>query len=154
LTSVDYVDINVKDQAVLARMEGIGMRFMLQVGADRDTEAGVLPTTELLAAMGRFNEAMIAAGILPAGEGLQPSSKGVRISFAGAEPSVIEPPFAEPNELIAGFWMIEIKSKEAAIDWAMRAPFDTGANEIARCSRRRISRLRSKASGEEQQCRP
>ena len=106
------------------------MRFISQVRADRDTEAGVLPTKQLLAAMGRFNEEMIAAGILLAGEGLQPSSKGVRISFAGAKPSVIEPPFAEPNELIAGFWMIEIESKEAAIDWAMRAPFDNGAIEI------------------------
>ena len=106
------------------------MRFMLQVRADRDTEAGVMPKKELVAAMGRFNEEMIKAGIMLAGEGLQPSSKGARISFSSGEPTVIEPPFAAPGELIAGFWMIDVASKEAAIDWARRAPFEDGIIEI------------------------
>jgi hypothetical protein len=111
-------------------MEGVGMRFMLQVRADRDTEAGVMPSKELVAAMGRFNEEMIKAGIMLAGEGLHPSSKGARISFAKGKPSVIEPPFATPDELIAGFWIIDVASKAAAIDWARRAPFVDGIIEI------------------------
>jgi hypothetical protein len=106
------------------------MRFMLQVRADRDTEAGVMPSRELVAAMGRFNEEMIKAGIMLAGEGLQPSSKGARISFVGGKPTVIEGPFADPRELIAGFWMIQVPSKAAAIDWAKRAPFEGGVIEI------------------------
>ena len=106
------------------------MRFILQVRADRDTEAGVLPTKELVAAMGQFNEAMMAAGIMLAADGLHPSSKGARISFAGGKPTVIEPPFADPKELIAGFWIIDVASKEAAIDWAKRAPFGDGLIEI------------------------
>ena len=106
------------------------MRFMLQVRADRDTEAGVLPSKELVAAMGRFNEEMMTAGIMLAGEGLQPSSKGARISFAGGKPTVIEPPFGDPTELIAGFWIVDVTSKEAAIDWARRAPFEDGVIEI------------------------
>jgi hypothetical protein len=106
------------------------MRFMLQVRADRDTEAGVLPTKELVAAMGRFNEEMIRAGIMLAADGLHASSKGARVSFAGGKPSVIEPPFADPKELIAGFWIIDVASKEAAIDWARRAPFGDGIIEI------------------------
>jgi hypothetical protein len=106
------------------------MRFMLQVRADRDTEAGVLPSAELVAAMGKFNQEMIDAGVMLSADGLQPSSKGVRVSFAGGRPTVIEPPFAEPHELIAGFWMIQVPSKEAAIDWAKRAPFPSGTVEI------------------------
>jgi hypothetical protein len=106
------------------------MRFMLQVRADRDTEAGVLPTKELVAAMGRFNEEMIRAGIMLAADGLHASSKGARVSFAGGKPSVIEPPFADPKELIAGFWIIDVASNEAAIDWARRAPFGDGIIEI------------------------
>src|ERR1700681_4909597 len=106
------------------------MRFMLQVRADRDTEAGVMPTKELVAAMGKFNAEMIEAGVMLAGDGLHPSSKGARISFAGGTPTLIEPPFAEPNELIAGFWIIDVKSREEAIDWARRAPFDGGTIEI------------------------
>jgi hypothetical protein len=106
------------------------MRFMLQVRADHDTEAGVMPSAELVAAMGKFNEEMIKAGIMLAGEGLHPSSKGARVSFAGGKPSVIDPPFAAPTELIAGFWIIDVASKEAAIDWARRAPFGDGVIEI------------------------
>lgn len=103
------------------------MRFMLQVRADRDSEAGVMPSAELVAAMGQFNEEMIKAGVMLAGEGLHPSSKGARVSFAGGEPTVIEPPFAEPNELISGFWIIQVASKEEAIAWVRRAPFGAGA---------------------------
>jgi hypothetical protein len=106
------------------------MRFMLQVRADKDTEAGVMPSKELVAAMGKFNAEMIEAGVMLAADGLHPSSKGARVSFAGGKPKLIEPPFAEPNELIAGFWIIDVKSKEAAIDWARRAPFEGGAIEI------------------------
>lgn len=106
------------------------MRFMLQVRASKDSEAGVMPSKELVAAMGKFNEAMIKSGVMLAGEGLHPSSKGARISFAGGSPKVIDPPFAEPNELIAGFWIIEVKSKDEAIEWAKRAPFERGEIEI------------------------
>jgi hypothetical protein len=106
------------------------MRFMLQVRADRDTEAGVMPKKELVAAMGRFNEEMMQAGIMLAGEGLQPSSKGARVAFASGKPTVVEPPFADPTELIAGFWIIDVASREAAIDWARRAPFEDGVIEI------------------------
>ena len=98
------------------------MRFMLQVRADRDTEAGVLPSQELVAAMGRFNEEMIKAGIMLAGEGLQPSSKGARVKFSGTKRTVIDGPFAETKELIAGFWLIQVKSKEEAIEWVKRCP--------------------------------
>lgn len=103
------------------------MRFMLQVRADRDSEAGKMPSAELVAAMGRFNEEMINAGIMLAGEGLHPSSKGACIVYAGGAPRLVEPPFAEPNELIAGFWIIQVESRQAAIDWAKRAPFGEGA---------------------------
>jgi hypothetical protein len=102
------------------------MRFMLQVRADRKSEAGVMPSAELIAAMGKFNEAMIAAGIMLAGEGLHPSSKGARIVFTEAGPKVVEPPFAEPNELVSGFWIIDVKSRQEAIDWALRVPFEPG----------------------------
>ena len=106
------------------------MRFMLQVRADRNTEAGAMPKKELVAAMGKFNEAMIEAGVMLAGEGLHPSSKGARVSFAGGKPILQQPPFATPNELIAGFWIIQVPSKEAAIDWVKRVPFEDGVIEI------------------------
>jgi hypothetical protein len=102
------------------------MRFMMQVRADKKTEAGVLPSKDLVAAMGRFNEAMAKAGVLLAGEGLQPSSKGARITFSGAKRTVTAGPFTETRELIAGFWMIQVKSKEEAIEWAKRVPFTDG----------------------------
>ena len=102
------------------------MRFMVQVRATRDSEAGKMPSAELIAAMGKFNEEMMSAGVMLAGEGLHPSSKGARIVFSGASPKVIEPPFAEPVELVSGFWIIEVPSREAAIGWAKRAPFGDG----------------------------
>ena len=106
------------------------MRFMLQVRANRDSEAGIMPAQELFAAMGKFNNEMVEAGIMLAADGLHPSSKGARVLFAGAKRTVIEGPFPDPNELIAGFWMIQVKSKEEAIDWARRAPFLGGVVEI------------------------
>lgn len=106
------------------------MRFMLQVRADQDTEAGKLPGRELIEAMGRFNQAMIDAGMMLAADGLQPSSKGARVSFADGKASVIEPPFAPPQELIAGFWIIQVASRQEAIDWACRVPFQGGTIEI------------------------
>jgi hypothetical protein len=99
------------------------MRFMVMVKANGDSEAGVLPTREALAAMGRFNEEMAKAGVMLAGEGLQASSKGARISFSGGRRTVTDGPFTETKELIAGFWMIQVASREEAIAWISRAPF-------------------------------
>jgi hypothetical protein len=103
------------------------MRFMVIVKADKDTEAGVLPSEQLLADMGRYNEELVKAGIMLAGEGLQPSSKGARIRFSGNKRTVIDGPFAETKELVAGFWIWQVKSKEEAIEWAKRCPNPTGA---------------------------
>jgi hypothetical protein len=102
------------------------MRFMVLVKADQNSEAGVLPSTELLAQMGKFNEELVKAGVLLAAEGLQPSSKGARIKFSGDKRSVIDGPFAEAKELVAGFWIWQVKSKEEAIEWARRCPNPTG----------------------------
>jgi hypothetical protein len=98
------------------------MRFMLLVKATKDTEAGVLPSEELLTEMGKYNEELAKAGVLLAGEGLQPSSKGARIKFSGDKRTVTDGPFTESKELIAGFWLIEAKSKEEAIEWVKRCP--------------------------------
>ena len=102
------------------------MRFMILVKANKDTEAGVLPSEQLLTEMGKYNEELVKAGVLLAGEGLQPSSKGARVKFSGAKRTVIDGPFAEVKELIAGFWLIEAKSKEEAIEWVKRIPNPTG----------------------------
>ena len=102
------------------------MRFMMQVRADKKTESGVLPSKELVVAMGKFNEAMAKAGVMLAGDGLQPSSKGARVTFSGAKRTVSEGPFPEAKELIAGYWMIQVKSKQEAIEWAKRVPFADG----------------------------
>jgi hypothetical protein len=102
------------------------MRFMILVKADKNTEAGVLPSQQLLTEMGKFNEELVKAGVMLAGEGLQPSSKGARVKFSGAKRTVIDGPFAEVKELIAGFWLIEAKSKEEAIEWVKRIPNPTG----------------------------
>jgi len=102
------------------------MRFMVIVKANHDTEAGVMPTQELLEAMGKYNEELVKAGIMLAGEGLQPSSKGARIRFSGSKRTVVDGPFAETKELIAGFWLWQCRSKEEAIEWAKRCPNPTG----------------------------
>jgi len=102
------------------------MRFMMLVKASKESEAGALPSKELLAAMGKFNEEMAKAGVLLAGEGLHASSKGARITFSGSKRTVTDGPFAETKELLAGFWMIEVKSKAEAVAWASRVPFADG----------------------------
>src|SRR5438034_6777365 len=102
------------------------MRFMVMVKATEDSEAGQLPSTELLTAMGKYNEELVKAGVMLAGEGLHPSSKGVRIKFEGSKRTVIDGPFTESKELVAGFWLWQCKSREEAIEWLKRAPFDGG----------------------------
>ncbi len=102
------------------------MRVMVMVKATKETEAGQLPTTEEIAAMGQFNEELAKAGVLLAGEGLQPSSKGVRVRFSGSKRTVIDGPFAETKELIAGFWIWQVKSMAEAIEWVKRCPNPTG----------------------------
>jgi len=102
------------------------MRFMVIVKADESSEAGIMPSTELLASMGKYNEELVRAGVMLAGEGLAPSSKGVRVKFEGAKRTVTDGPFTETKELIAGFWLWQCKSKEEAIEWLKRAPFDGG----------------------------
>jgi hypothetical protein len=100
----------------------INMRCMVIVKATKDSEAGVMPSTELLAAMGKFNEELVKAGIMLAGEGLQPSSKGKRVQFSGSSRTVIDGPFTETKELIAGFWLWQVRSMEEAVEWAKRCP--------------------------------
>jgi hypothetical protein len=102
------------------------MRVMVLIKADKDTEAGVLPSQELLAAMGKYNEELVKAGIMLAGEGLHPSSKGVRVRFSGNKRTVIDGPFAETKEMIAGFWLWQVKSMDEAIEWLKRCPNPTG----------------------------
>ncbi len=105
------------------------MRFMMIVKANADTEASKMPSMELLEAMGKFNEEMVKAGVMLAGEGLQASSKGAKVIFKpGQKPAAVDGPFSETKELIAGFWMIQVKSKEEAIQWATRCP--ASKNEI------------------------
>jgi len=98
------------------------MRCIVMVKANRDSEAGVMPSEQLLAEMGRFNEELVKAGIMLAAEGLQPSSKGARVKFSGSQRSVIDGPFAETKELVAGFWLWQVKSMEEAIEWVKRCP--------------------------------
>jgi hypothetical protein len=102
------------------------MRFMVIVPANKDSEAGVLPDQEILTKMGKFNEEMVKAGVMLAGEGLQATSKGARIKFSGGKTTVTDGPFTESKELIAGFWLIQVKNKDEAIAWMKRAPFDGG----------------------------
>ena len=104
------------------------MRFMIMVKATKDSEAGAMPSPELLTAMGKYNEALAKAGILLAGDGLQPSSKGARVRFSGSRRTVVDGPFAETKELVAGFWIWKVKSKEEAIEWARRCP--ASENEV------------------------
>jgi hypothetical protein len=98
------------------------MRFMVMVKATKDSEAGVLPDEKLLTAMGKYNEELVKAGVMLAGEGLQPSSKGARVRFSGEKRTVVDGPFSETKELVAGFWLIQVKSKEEAIEWIKRCP--------------------------------
>ena len=115
------------------------MRFMVMVKATKDSEAGVLPDEKLLADMGKFNEELAKAGVLLAGEGLQPSSKGARVKFSeGGKRTVIDGPFAEAKELVAGFWLIQVKSKEEAIQWASRCPDPLGPGETAQIEIRQV----------------
>ncbi|HLN59658.1 MAG TPA: YciI family protein, partial [Thermoanaerobaculia bacterium] len=106
------------------------MRVMVIVKANKDSEAGVLPDEKILTEMGKFNEELEKAGILLAAEGLQASSKGVRVRFSGGKKTVIDGPFAETKELVAGFWLWQVKSKQEAIEWLKRAPFDETEVEI------------------------
>lgn len=106
------------------------MRFMVIVKASPESEAGVMPSTELLTAMGKYNEELVKADIMLAGDGLQPSSKGARVKFAGGKTTVTDGPFAETKELIAGFWIWKCASLQEAIDWLKRAPFESDEIEI------------------------
>ena len=103
------------------------MRFMVMVRADKNTEAGVMPSQEMLAAMGKFNEELVNAGVMLAGEGLHPSAKGARIRFENGRAAVTDGPFPETKELIAGYWLWKVNSKQEALEWLRRAPFDGGA---------------------------
>src|SRR3979490_292332 len=115
------------------------MRFMMIVKASKETEAGVMPSKELVEAMGKFNEEMVKAGVMLAGEGLQARSKGARVKFTpGKKPFVVDGPFAETKALIAGFWMIEVKSKEEAIAWASKAPAPHGPNQESEIEIRKV----------------
>src|SRR6266705_6078535 len=102
------------------------MRFMVIVKADKNSEAGVLPSKEVFAAMGKFNEELVKAGVMLAGDGLQPSAKGKRVKFSGQQRTITDGPFAETKELIAGFWIWKVKSMDEAVEWIKRAPFDGG----------------------------
>ena len=106
------------------------MRVMVLVKADGETEAGVLPSEELLTAMGKYNEELVKAGIMLAGEGLHPSSKGARVQFSGSGTTVIDGPFAEAKELVAGFWLWQVRSMDEAVEWARRCPNPTGAQSV------------------------
>lgn len=106
------------------------MRFMVLVKADKQSEAGAMPSREMLEAMGKFNEQLIQAGVMLAGEGLHPSSKGARVRFSDGKKTVIDGPFAETKELVAGFWIWNVNSRQEAIDWLKRAPFEGTEVEI------------------------
>lgn len=114
------------------------MRYMLIVKANADSEAGKMPSAEMLQAMGKFNEEMVKAGILLAGEGLQASSNGARVHFNGQKTTVTDGPFAETKELIAGFWLIDVKSRDEAIAWASRSPNPHGPNASTHIEVRRV----------------
>jgi hypothetical protein len=106
------------------------MRFMLMVKASKESEAGVLPDEKALGDMAKFNEEMVKAGVMLAGDGLQASSKGARVRFAGGRPTVTDGPFAETKDLVAGYWIIQAKSKDEAVAWAKRVPFVDGEIEV------------------------
>jgi hypothetical protein len=115
------------------------MRFMLIVKANKDSEAGIMPSIDLINAMGKFNEEMVSAGVLLAAEGLRASSNGARVRFTpGGRPSVVDGPFAETKELIAGFWLIQVKSKEEAIAWAIKSPAPHGPDKESEIEIRQV----------------
>ncbi len=117
------------------------MRFMAMVKANKDSETGVPPSKELVAQMEKFNEEMVKAGVMLAAEGLYPSSKGARIEFSGGKRTVIDGPFTEAKELIAGFWLLQVKSKEEAIEWIKRCPAPFGPGEEAEIELRQVFEL-------------
>ena len=139
------------------------MKVMVLVKATQDSEAGVMPSTELLAAMGQYNEELVKAGVMLAGEGLHPSSKGARVKFSGTKRTVVDGPFTESKELIAGFWLWQVRSMDEAIEWAKRCPNPTGeeseleirpvfeaddfGDELTPELRDREARLRAQAEG-------
>ena len=106
------------------------MRFMMIVKASQDSEAGVMPSEALLGEMAKYNEQLVKAGVMLDGSGLKPSSKGARIKYSGSKRTVVDGPFAETKELVAGFWVIQVKSKDEAIEWAKRVPFEDGEVEL------------------------
>ena len=106
------------------------MRFVMIVKGNEDSESGRLPSSDELEAMGRYNEQLVKAGVMLAGEGLHPTAKGARIVFKNKKPTVIDGPFAEAKELVAGFWVIQVKSREEALEWARRVPFVDGESEL------------------------
>ena len=106
------------------------MRFMMLVKASKESEAGILPDEKILSDMAKYNEEMVKAGVMLAGDGLQPSSKGARVTFSRGKPTVKDGPFTETKELVAGYWLIQVKSKAEAIEWARRVPFDEGEVEV------------------------
>jgi hypothetical protein len=106
------------------------MRFVVLVKANKDSEAGIMPDQKILTDMGNYNDELVKAGVMLAGEGLHPSSKGVRIQYSGAKRTLVDGPFSETKELVAGFWVIQVKSREEAIEWLKRAPFADGEVEI------------------------
>jgi hypothetical protein len=125
------------------------MRFMMIVKGNKDSEAGVMPSEKLLAAMGKYNEELMKAGVLLDLSGLQPTSKGARIKFSGGKRTVIDGPFTEAKELIGGFWLIQVKSKEEAIEWAKRVPFEADdRGEDAEIEIRQMFELDDFAPGE------
>jgi hypothetical protein len=112
------------------------MRFMVLIKASKDSEAGIMPTHALLEEMGRYNEELVKAGVMLAADGLHASSKGARVRFSGGKATVIDGPFAETKELIAGYWLWQVKSKEEAIEWLKRGPWATGSTEAAKMEQR------------------
>src|SRR5213594_2236227 len=123
------------------------MRFMMIVKASKDSEAGIMPDEKLLAAMGKYNEELMKAGVLLDGAGLQPTSKGARVKFSGGKRTVIDGPFTEAKELVAGYWLIQVKSKDEAIEWARRAPMEVGGRD-AEIELRQLYELDDFAPGE------
>jgi hypothetical protein len=124
------------------------MRFMMIVKASKDSEAGVMPGQELLSAMGKYNEELMKAGVLLDGAGLQASSKGARIQFSGGKRTVVDGPFTEAKELIAGYWIIQVKSREQAIEWAKRAPAPHGPNQESEIEVRQFFEIEDFEPGE------